>query len=85
MSVQERVTKSGEFYEGKDSYLKKEVVPTEIIENRIFIIRGQRVMLDSDLAEIYCVTTKRFNEQFRRNIERFPSDFAFKLTRGRSQ
>jgi hypothetical protein len=60
--------------------LKKEVVPTEIIENRIFIIRGQRVMLDSDLAEIYCVTTKRFNEQFRRNIERFPSDFAFKLT-----
>ncbi len=50
------------------------------IEEMIFLIRGQRVMLDSDLAKIYGVSTKRFNEQFRRNIERFPKDFAFRLT-----
>jgi hypothetical protein len=50
------------------------------VEEMIFLIRGQRVMLDSDLAKIYGVTTKRLNEQFRRNAERFPQDFAFKLT-----
>jgi len=50
------------------------------IEERIFLIRGQRVMLDSDLAKIYGVTTKRLKEQFRRNVQRFPQDFAFKLT-----
>lgn len=46
----------------------------------IYDIRGQRVMLDSDLAPIYGVTTKRFNEQVRRNQKRFPNDFAFQLT-----
>ena len=50
------------------------------IEEMIFLIRGQRVMLDSDLARIYGVTTKRLKEQYRRNIERFPQDFAFRLT-----
>jgi hypothetical protein len=50
------------------------------IEEMIFLIRGQRVMLDSDLARIYGVTTKRLKEQFRRNIKRFPEDFAFQLT-----
>ena len=50
------------------------------IEEMIFLIRGQRVMLDSDLAKIYGVTTKRLKEQFRRNVERFPRDFAFVLT-----
>jgi hypothetical protein len=50
------------------------------IEEMIFLVRGQRVMFDSDLAKIYGVTTKRLNEQFRRNIERFPKDFAFQLT-----
>ena len=50
------------------------------IEEMIFLIRGQRVMLDSDLAKMYGVTTKRLKEQFRRNIERFPKDFAFQLT-----
>jgi hypothetical protein len=50
------------------------------IEEMIFLIRGQRVMLDSDLAKIYGVTTKRLNEQFRRNVGRFPQDFAFRLT-----
>lgn len=50
------------------------------IERQIYVVRGQRVMLDSDLAKLYGVTTKRLNEQFRRNKERFPDDFAFKLT-----
>jgi hypothetical protein len=50
------------------------------IEDMIFLIRGQRIMLDSDLAKIYGVTTKQLNQQFRRNRERFPSDFAFELT-----
>jgi len=50
------------------------------IEEMIFLIRGQRVMLDADLAKIYGVTTKQLNQQFKRNRERFPDDFAFLLT-----
>ena len=50
------------------------------IESRIFLIRGQKVMLDADLAELYGVETKRLNEQVRRNSERFPEDFMFELT-----
>src|SRR5881392_1438726 len=50
------------------------------IESAIYLLRSQRVMLDSDLAAIYGVTTKRLNEQLRRNRSRFPSDFAFQLT-----
>jgi hypothetical protein len=49
------------------------------IEDLIFLVRGQRVMLDSDLAAVYGVTTTRLNEQFIRNRERFPADFAFRL------
>lgn len=49
------------------------------IENRIFFIRGKKVMLDRDLAEMYGVPTKRLNEQVRRNIKRFPEDFMFQL------
>jgi len=52
----------------------------EDVSRRIYIIRGHRVMLDADLAEIYSVTTKRLNEQVKRNAERFPEDFAFRLT-----
>jgi len=51
-----------------------------VVAKRILVIRGQKVMIDSDLAEIYSVTTKRFNEQVRRNINRFPADFMFQLT-----
>src|SRR5436190_9923798 len=51
------------------------------VESAIHLIRGRRVMLDSDLAAIYGVSTMRLNEQFRRNRERFPGDFAFVLTR----
>jgi len=59
------------------------MTPTRKIDNvegAIYLIRGQRVMLDSDLAAIYGVTTKRLNEQLRRNRKRFPQDFAFQLT-----
>jgi hypothetical protein len=47
---------------------------------RIYFVRGQNVMLDTDLARIYAVTTKRLNEQLKRNKDRFPADFAFRLT-----
>ena len=51
----------------------------EIIKQRIFIIRGHRVMVDDDLAELYGVSTGRLNEQVKRNIDRFPADFSFQL------
>jgi hypothetical protein len=50
------------------------------IESAIYLLRGQRVMLDSDLAAIYGVTTKQLNQQLKRNRDRFPEDFAFQLT-----
>ena len=59
---------------------KTKIVPVQRIEDMIYLIRGQRIMLDFDLAGIYGVTTKRLKEQFRRNAERFPNDFAFELT-----
>lgn len=54
----------------------------QVIKNKIFEIRGQKVMLDYDLAAMYGVETKRLNEQVKRNIERFPDDFMFQLTKG---
>ena len=51
-----------------------------IIQNKIYEIKGQKVMLDFDLAELYKVETRRLNEQVKRNIDRFPSDFMFRLT-----
>lgn len=51
-----------------------------VIQNKIFEIRGQKVMLDFDLAEMYEVETKVFNQAVKRNLNRFPSDFMFKLT-----
>ena len=53
----------------------------QIIESKIFTIRGQQVMLDRDLAELYQVNTKRLNEQVKRNIDRFPEKFMFQLTK----
>jgi len=58
----------------------KGVVPYEGIQERILFIRGQRVLLDAELAALYGVTTKRLNEQVKRNRERFPEDFMFQLT-----
>jgi len=58
----------------------QEVSILQKIQSKIYFIRGHRVMLDSDLAELYQVPVKRLNEQVRRNIERFPTDFMFQLT-----
>lgn len=57
-----------------------QVVPIEKIQNRILLIRGQKVIIDFDLAVLYGVSTKRLNEQVKRNRERFPADFMFQLT-----
>lgn len=59
---------------------QKTLIPLQAVANRIRIIRGHRVMLDSDLAELYGVLTKALNQAVKRNIERFPSDFMFQLT-----
>lgn len=56
-------------------------LPDEVLLNKIYIMRGQKVMLDSDLAELYGVETKQLKRQVNRNIERFPADFMFELTR----
>ena len=58
----------------KDKY---SIIPMERIERAILLIRGQKVMLDADLAALYGVTTKRLNEQVKRNRDRFPEDFMF--------
>jgi hypothetical protein len=58
----------------------KELIPIERVENRILLIRGQKVMIDRDLAELYAVPTKRLNEQVKRNMGRFPDDFMFQLS-----
>ena len=58
----------------------KELIVTDTIEKRIFSIRGQKVMIDRDLAELYGVETKKLNQAVKRNIIRFPEDFMFKLT-----
>jgi hypothetical protein len=60
--------------------MKNEMVRYEAIESKIYIVRGQKVMLDSDLARLYGVLTKVFNQAVKRNIERFPEDFMFRLT-----
>ena len=56
------------------------IVPEEVIMSKILVVRGVKVMIDSDLAELYGVTTKRLNEQVKRNTKRFPEDFMFQLT-----
>ncbi|RIJ45359.1 ORF6N domain-containing protein [Maribellus luteus] len=56
------------------------MLPDEIIMTKIYLIREQKVMLDSDLAELYGVETRRLNEQVKRNISRFPKDFMFQLS-----
>ena len=58
------------------------LIPLEKIDRAILLIRGHKVMLDADLANIYGVTTKRLNEQVKRNRTRFPVDFMFQLTEG---
>jgi len=61
------------------------LLPLETITQRILLLRGQKVLLDSDLAELYGVETRRLNEQVRRNETRFPDDFMFQLSTDRSR
>ena len=61
--------------------VKQSIVPSERIERSILLIRGEKVMLDSDLAELYGVETKVLVQAVKRNIERFPADFMFQLTK----
>ncbi len=56
-----------------------DVIIIESVQKKIYLIRRQKVMLDSDLAELYGVTAKRLNEQVKRNLKRFPIDFMFQL------
>jgi len=58
----------------------KDLIPAERIERAILFIRGHKVMLDVDLAELYGVQTKALNRAVKRNLERFPEDFMFQLT-----
>lgn len=55
-------------------------IPDELVMNKIYLIRNQKVMLDSDLADLYQVETKALNQQVKRNLKRFPEDFMFQLT-----
>jgi len=59
----------------------KDIIPVELIERKIYLIRGHKVMIDRDLAEMYGVETRVLNQAVRRNIDRFPDDFMFALTR----
>ena len=56
-------------------------IPEEVVEGKILLVRGQKVMLDSDLAALYGVETKALNRAVKRNGERFPEDFMFQLTK----
>lgn len=59
---------------------EKSIIPNEVITNKIYLIRGQKVMLDRDLAELYDVKNIRLREQVKRNINKFPEHFMFRLT-----
>jgi ORF6N domain len=61
------------------------VVPVEMIERRIYVLRGHKIMIDSDLAQLYRVPTFRLNEAVKRNKTRFPEDFMFQLTKKESE
>jgi hypothetical protein len=63
----------------------KQLVPVELIQNKIFLIRGQKVLLAADLAELYGVQPKVLNQAVKRNAERFPADFVFQLTRDEAE
>ena len=64
---------------------KEMILPDETLLSKIYLIRGQKVMLDRDLAELFGVQTKRLKEQVKRNIMRFPEDFMFELTKDESE
>jgi cell division protein FtsL len=65
--------------------MENQIIPDEIIMNQIYYIRGQKVMLDFDLAKLYEVETKQLKRQVRRNLDRFPGDFMFELSQDEYQ
>ncbi|PKN01710.1 MAG: DNA-binding protein [Elusimicrobia bacterium HGW-Elusimicrobia-1] len=65
--------------------MSKEIIPSETLVSRILVIRGCKVMLDRDLAELYGVSVKVFNQAVKRNIDRFPEDFCFQLSKEESE
>ena len=65
--------------------MSEHITPNVSIENKIYIIRGHKVMLDEDLAELYEVEVKRLKRQVRRNLDRFPPDFMFELSNEETQ
>ena len=69
----------------KSKSLRQAVVTAGLIDRRIYQIRDRRVMLDSDLADLYRVPTKAFNQAVQRNLDRFPEDFMFQLTQEESE
>ena len=77
MRLQQREVPFGRLKPGRQ---RRALVPIEVIEKKILFINGQKVLLDSDLAALYGVTTKRLNEQVRRNLKRFPADFMCQLS-----
>ena len=77
--IQAATTRSAEWYMAKKTHTA--LVPLERITRSILILRGQRVILDADLAAIYGVQTRVLNQAVKRNTERFPEDFMFRLTR----
>ena len=60
---------------------KAMIIPDEMVMNKIYLIRGLKIILDKDLANLYNVETKAFNQAVKRNEERFPEDFMFRLTK----
>ena len=75
-----KVTSCDLEFSRRNVLVKPVLIPIDVIQNRILLIRGRRVIMDYDLAALYGVTTARLNEQVRRNIERFPADFIFGST-----
>lgn len=65
----------------KDTQINALAIPDEVLLNKIYFIRGQKVMLDRDLSDLYGVETKRLKEAVKRNIERFPEDFMFEMSK----
>jgi len=76
-----RSKRKGKNMHKKQTKSKNNLIPQERIENKILLIRGIKVIIDRDLAELYGVPTFRLNEQVKRNIERFPEDFMFQLSK----
>jgi hypothetical protein len=73
-------------FKGKRNLMKQDksvtdLIPQVVIENKIFMLRGKKVMLDRDLARLYGVATGNLNKAVKRNIERFPDDFMLRLTK----